>query len=120
MNFDYSKICPGARDLVKRLHELGLETTDSGDGSNHAEGMEGALPFVHAAGPVPDWKWGLVEFADWLQERLKGYVVDVSYHPSSGHKIYTVILPTDEWLDEPLTDEEKQAAEKASEATKEF
>ena len=116
MSFDYSKICPGARDLVKFLHSLGLETTDSGDGSNHEAGMEGSLPFVHAAGPVPEWGWSLTEFADWLQERVwADHVVDVSYHPSSGSKIYTVL----DCLDWSLTDEEKEATEKASEATKE-
>lgn len=37
-------LSPGIRDLVIRLNSLGFYTTDSGDGSNFAAGMEGALP----------------------------------------------------------------------------
>lgn len=45
---DYDIICPGVRDLVKELREVhSMNTTDSGDGSNHAAGMEGALPERH-------------------------------------------------------------------------
>jgi len=32
-------LSPGIRDLVIMLNEAGFETTDSGDGSNHAQGM---------------------------------------------------------------------------------
>jgi len=46
---DYDQISPGVRDLVRELRGRGFETTDSGDGSNHAAGMECALPFRHVA-----------------------------------------------------------------------
>lgn len=48
MCFDYDQISPGVRDLVRELREVhGMETTDSGDGSNLAAGMECALPERH-------------------------------------------------------------------------
>lgn len=40
-------ISPDVRDLVVALQAAGFATTDSGDGSNHAEGMECALPYRH-------------------------------------------------------------------------
>lgn len=45
--FDYSKICPGVRDLVRRLRAAGFDTCDSGDGSHHAAGMECAREYPH-------------------------------------------------------------------------
>ncbi len=45
---DYSIICSGIRDLVRELREVhGIETTDSGDGTHHAEGMDCAFPERH-------------------------------------------------------------------------
>ena len=41
---DASKLSPGVRELVVWLNRHGFKTTDSGDGSNHAAGMEGAMP----------------------------------------------------------------------------
>lgn len=38
-------LSPGVRDLVVWLNEQGFWTSDSGDGSNHAAGMEGAFPY---------------------------------------------------------------------------
>lgn len=46
-DIDYDKLSPGIRQLVRQLRQDGFETTDSGDGSSHAAGMEGALPFRH-------------------------------------------------------------------------
>lgn len=42
-----AELSPGVRDLVVWLRRHGFETTDSGDGSSHATGMECALPFPH-------------------------------------------------------------------------
>jgi hypothetical protein len=44
-----AEVSPGVRQLVKLLNELDFETTDSGDGSNYLEGMEGALPEPNVA-----------------------------------------------------------------------
>ena len=44
MYFDTEELSPGVRNLVIWLNENGHETTDSGDGSNYKEGMEGAMP----------------------------------------------------------------------------
>lgn len=45
---DYNELNPGVRELVKELREVhGFNTTDSGDGTNLANGMEGALEERH-------------------------------------------------------------------------
>lgn len=38
-------LSPGIRDAVLWFRSYGFNTTDSGDGSNYAAGMEGALPY---------------------------------------------------------------------------
>jgi hypothetical protein len=43
------KMSAGIRDTVVWLRSLGFETTDSGDGSNHAAGMDCALPYPMVA-----------------------------------------------------------------------
>lgn len=50
---DPATLSPGVRDLVLALRERGLMTTDSGDGSNYANGMGCALPYHHVAIPCP-------------------------------------------------------------------
>ena len=40
-------LSPGIRDLVLALNAAGFNTVDSGDGSNHADGMCCALPYKH-------------------------------------------------------------------------
>lgn len=42
---ELAKVSPNVRALVAWLNNNGFPTTDSGDGSNHAAGMEGACPF---------------------------------------------------------------------------
>ncbi|MCK9513101.1 MAG: hypothetical protein M0R28_17995 [Pigmentiphaga sp.] len=44
-----AKLSPLVRDLVVALRDAGFETTDSGDGSNYAAGMECAVPFKMVA-----------------------------------------------------------------------
>ena len=39
-----NELAAGVRDLVVWLNRKGFKTTDSGDGSNAAAGMEGAMP----------------------------------------------------------------------------
>ena len=41
---EFRKLSPGVRHLVLWLNQQGFKTTDSGDGSNHADGMECAVP----------------------------------------------------------------------------
>ena len=52
---DYGEISKGVRELVRLLNEAGFETTDSGDGTHHLEGMEGAPPFPMVAIIVEPW-----------------------------------------------------------------
>ena len=48
MPIDYNEISPGIRDLVREINEVhGIQTCDSGDGSNYRAGMECALPDKH-------------------------------------------------------------------------
>lgn len=45
---DYNSLNPAVRELVKELREVhGFNTTDSGDGTNLANGMEDALAERH-------------------------------------------------------------------------
>lgn len=47
--FDYESLSPGIREVVRTLRCAGIDTTDSGDGSNHTAGMECAVPFPMVA-----------------------------------------------------------------------
>lgn len=83
-DFDYGQISPGVRDIVRFLRGCGYNTTDSGDGSNYADGMGGALPFRHVMGTFVSGC--LKEFADTMKSVLEsggfsGYRVEVSYSP---------------------------------------
>ena len=42
-------VSPGIRSAVEFLWNKGWQTVDSGDGSNFAAGMEGAIPYDHVA-----------------------------------------------------------------------
>lgn len=73
MDFDYSQLSPGIRKLVKLLHTWGYETTDSGDGTNHKEGMGCALPYPMVAIKLGEEEGGdLVSKALSLENLLKG------------------------------------------------
>jgi hypothetical protein len=48
-DFDYETLDAGIRNAVRLLHTIGLDTTDSGDGTltGDKENMECALDFAH-------------------------------------------------------------------------
>lgn len=77
------EISPGVRDLVTKLQKLGYTTTDSGDGSNYAEGMECALPYRHVFGTLPEDS-NLIEEANKLQEHFPEARIEVSYSPEES------------------------------------
>lgn len=90
-------VSPGVRHLVDLLNAAGYETTDSGDGSNHAAGMGCALPYRHVFGVVRPSEEGpsytpADQIADHLSRvvRAAGYrdaIVEVGY--STGDKVLT-------------------------------
>lgn len=45
---NYEELDPGIREIVRRLRELGWDTTDSGDGASKPD-MECAMPFANVA-----------------------------------------------------------------------
>ena len=94
---DLEGISPGVRDLVKDLTERGFVTTDSGDGTNHAEGMECALPFRHVYGIIPDGE-SLIDFAVRLNTLYPEARVEVSYSP--GEAAIFMLFP-DGYPEEP-------------------
>lgn len=49
------KLDPGIRELALELIRNGYATTDSGDGTNYANGMEGALPYRHVFWRCAEW-----------------------------------------------------------------
>lgn len=81
--FDYSKISPGVRDLVKALRELhGMNTIDSGDGSNLANGMVCAIPQRHVFMKVE--LDAMVEATEYLTEQYPEAHVECSYSPGES------------------------------------
>lgn len=53
---DREGLSPGIRLLVEALDAAGFRTTDSGDGTNWAAGMECALPYRHVAVSLAPWQ----------------------------------------------------------------
>ena len=96
-------LSPGICGAVLWLRQRGWETTDSGDGTNYAQGMEGALPcpmvVVHT---IP---FVLRETADAILADLRGalgdgvgdgpdgLLIEATYFPSSGRAIILVTEP---------------------------
>lgn len=69
------KLSPDIRDLVVWLNAQGFETTDSGDGSNYAAGMECAVPLRMVAIKV-DRPGDLAGIAERLYRLLLDHGVD--------------------------------------------
>lgn len=84
------EISPGVLDLVTELQKLGYNTTDSGDGSNFEEGMEGALPYRHVFGTLSITS-DLIEEAIKLQEHFPKARIEVSYSP--GESAVFMVFP---------------------------
>lgn len=83
-----TKISPHLKDCIEYLWSLGYQTTDSGDGSNYAEGMEGSLPFDHIVIQYDDCRYILNKahelFADFKRRNLYDIHFEVSYSPNDG------------------------------------
>ena len=80
---DYNSLNPGIRALVKELREThGFNTTDSGDGTNLTNGMEGALAERHVYIQVEQGTF----FTDGehLQALYPNAYVEASWWPGSG------------------------------------
>ena len=87
---DYEDLSPGIRDLVRELREVHeLNTTDSGDGSNFAAGMEGALEERHVFIMVELDE--MIEATEWLAETYPDAWVECSYSPGQSPNI--MVLP---------------------------
>lgn len=104
--FDYEKLSPNIRKLVKLLHYWGYETTDSGDGTNAKEGMECAVPEPMVVVQIASGD--LVGSAQALVGRLYGVGVkmgvghrrvDASYSSEDDLHLLLVLNVTDEDLD---------------------
>ena len=83
------ELSPGIRDLVIKLDELGYTTTDSGDGSNHEDGMECALPYRHVFGTTPTSD--IITFAKALQAHFPKARVEITYVP--GEPVIWMLFP---------------------------
>lgn len=84
-----AEVDPGIRDLVRRLNEIGFETTDSGDGvSKPADWyISGeAMPYPNVACvTTPFW---MVQEANLLAATLgREWNVEASYNPRDGKAI---------------------------------
>ena len=88
-DFDYDSLSPGIRDIVRELHRHGYHTTDSGDGTNFKEGMEGALPMRHVFGVLLDGE-NLRTVGDDLLAMYPAAKVEVSYSPNDGQAVFAI------------------------------
>lgn len=99
-------ISPGVVAVVDALNRDGFETTDSGDGTNHKNGMEGAMPFKHVAvvfrteralsqnETLRSWTLDHPElFSDWRG----GVIVESSWGTSAPDFILSVLREGDGW-----------------------
>jgi hypothetical protein len=85
--FDYDQLDPGVRELVRALHRLGWETSDSGDGvSKSAEWYTSgeALPFAHVVVACNDPRTMLDEAHRLRGDLPDGWEVEASYATDSG------------------------------------
>lgn len=93
-DFDYEQLNPGIRELVKELRDLEYETTDSGDGTNHANGMEGAMEERHVV--VQLHRDDMVDHTDEIMELLKGRYpkvrIECSWSTDEPRECATIII----------------------------
>jgi len=88
----------GVREFVLWLQRLGWNTTDSGDGTNYLNGMEGALPYDHVV--ITTQPGELVWDADRLKGQLEAAEIDLSsvlieanYSPLDGIALIIISDP---------------------------
>ncbi len=86
-------LSPGIRDAVLWFNEQGWETCDSGDGSNHAQGMECANEFSHV--DIVSTRNEVIDLADEIQNRMVnleayGLQVEAAYWARTATAIVTV------------------------------
>ena len=77
-------LSPGVRDLVVLLNANGFETCDSGDGSNHAAGMEGAFegPMVAISTSPERMVYDAHRLLRFLHGLIEGPKIEASYDPA--------------------------------------
>lgn len=84
-----SELSPGVRDLVLWLNDQGYTTTDSGDGTNHLEGMECAVPFPMVVIRSPISFLTVSRLYQLLEQKgvdfnREGVKLELSYDPHDG------------------------------------
>ena len=87
---DYADISPGVRDLVRELREIhGLNTTDSGDGSHHDNGMYCAIADRHVFIQLPVAE--MIECTEFLADKYPDAKVECSWSP--GEEAFVLLWP---------------------------
>lgn len=87
---DYSELSPGIRDLVKELREVHhMGTSDSGDGTNFANGMEHALEERHVF--IVCEVDNMVAKTKYLSEQYPDAWIELSWSP--GQSPIIMVLP---------------------------
>jgi len=98
-------LSPNIRNVVVWLNDNGFDTCDSGDGSNHAAGMEGALEFPHVAMSCSNPMEAITEslrLTALLQERgpiPEGVSIEMNYSPLDGLSLLNLYNYTDKDLE---------------------
>lgn len=91
-NINYVELNPCIRNLVRLLRDAGFRTSDSGDGTNFQNGMEGALDFCHVVAFVDPPE--LLSEADRLVKLLKESVKPgVAEYGPNGYSVEATYLP---------------------------
>lgn len=104
-NFDYSVIQPAMRQTVRWLRNMGMNTTDSGDGFTNVEaGMEFALDLPHVfivTTPLLGYLdantiWGVM--CRYGLDKIEGVLVESTYSPNDKKVVIAVYGVTDDLL----------------------
>lgn len=90
--FDYEQLDPGIRDAVRWFHDLGYETTDSGDGVTKAPDPSCVMPWPHVCVVLgSSTKTAEAKFRRLVEDQWRGCSVD--YFDGPEGRRYAVVFP---------------------------
>lgn len=95
--FDYSVLDPGIRETVRIIHDLGWETTDSGDGySKDTNDYPDALPYPHVSIKLSKdsiLKSSYANFAQLFVDHFRKIVKANGYNEEEVYAILSYAIP---------------------------
>ncbi len=96
-DINYKDLDPGIREVVKYLHELGYDTTDSGDGVSKPD-MACAIDQPHVVCKLrspQSLEWQAKTLQEWLRRKYEDleWHVQASYDTKDGAAMLFAYLP---------------------------